>query len=155
MGNFDAASIEQLKRLPCIFAYEAYNLAPKFGRLREISTRPGRIRIRYEIRPVEPFLSQFDLSELSHELDIRPFELGRAHWAVKDIDLVRALRTKGIVLPDWAGMTRHPVNITTHQFDVGLSFPGEARSLVEGVTSELHIYSGTMHTSTTQTIRLS
>ena len=57
LGNFDAASIAQLKRLPCIFAYESYTLAPKFGRLREISKRPGRIRIRYEIHPVEPFLS--------------------------------------------------------------------------------------------------
>jgi hypothetical protein len=138
LGDFEATSIDELKRMPCIFAHQGYTLDPKFGRLREISKRPGRIRIRYEIHPVESFLSQSDLIELSHELDIAQWELGRMHWAVKDIDLARALRRKGAVLPDWAIMTRNPVNITTHQFDVGLSFPGEARPLVAGIASELN-----------------
>jgi hypothetical protein len=137
LGDFDAAAIEELKRLPCIFAYEGFDNPPKFGVLRNITKRPREVRLEYEIHVVEPFLSVSDLQELKVALDIGRWELGRTHWAVKDVNLHRALHSKGIILPTWARDVKKAVDITIHSFDVSLSFPGEARVLVEQVASEL------------------
>jgi hypothetical protein len=50
-GELDTGSFAELKRLPCIFAFEAGNrLAPKFGLLRDITKRQGNVRLDYEFR---------------------------------------------------------------------------------------------------------
>jgi hypothetical protein len=137
LGDLDAAAIAELKRLRCIFAYEGFQTPPKFGVLRTITKRPQEVRLEYEIHVVDPFLSVSDLEELKVALDIGKWELGRTHWAVKDVNLSKALRSKGIILPPWAVREINKVDITTHSFDVGLSFPGEARDFVEQVASAL------------------
>lgn len=140
-GELDAASVAELKRLPCIFAYEKANgLAPKFGVIRDIAKRQVRreeVRIEYEIRHLDPFLSAEDLLSLSFELDIQKYELNRSHWAVKDVDLPKELHAKGLILPHWTRGISKAVDISTHSFDVALSFPGEVRAYVEQVVPEL------------------
>ena len=137
-GSLDAASIGKLTRLPCIFCYEAFHdLAPKFGTIREIASRQGLVRIEYEIQSINPFLSASDLQNLNFELDIGKWELNRTHWAVKDVNLPRELKRVGITLPSWVQEVERSVDISTHSFDVALSFPGEARRLVEQVAMEL------------------
>jgi hypothetical protein len=74
---------------------------------------------------------------MSFDLDIEKWELNRTHWAVKDINLPKELRPKGIILPPWARDMTRAVDITTHSFDVALSFPGEVRPLVERIALEL------------------
>ena len=42
IGTLDEAAVSELKRLPCIFTYEAFNqLAPKFGLIRDIMRAAG------------------------------------------------------------------------------------------------------------------
>jgi hypothetical protein len=65
LGDLDAAAIEELKQLPCIFAYEGFQTSPKFGVLRTITKRPREVRLEYEIHVVDPFLSVSDLEELN------------------------------------------------------------------------------------------
>jgi hypothetical protein len=138
LGELDAAAVAELKRLPCIFAYEAPSKkAPKFGVLRNITKRQGEVRIEYETQPLVPFLTAEDLSAMSFDLDIGKWELNRTHWAVKDINLPKELRSKGIILPAWARDVTRAVDITTHSFEVALSFPGEVRPLVERIALEL------------------
>jgi len=74
---------------------------------------------------------------MSFDLDIGKWELNRSHWAVKDVNLPKELRSRGIVLPPWARDVNKAVDITTHSFEVALSFPGEVRSLVEQIALEL------------------
>lgn len=75
-GELNDAAISELKRLPCIFAYEAFNLlAPKFGLIRDIAKRQGQVRIEYELQTVDPFLSADDLEQLTFELDIGKWEM--------------------------------------------------------------------------------
>jgi hypothetical protein len=137
-GELDGTAFGELKRLPCIFAYEAgHKKAPKFGLLRDIKKRQSQILIEYEIKDVDPFLSAEDLSALSIELDISPWELNRTHWAVKDVNLARELKARGISLPAWARVFTKAVDITTHVFDVALSFPGEVRIVVDQIAFEL------------------
>lgn len=138
-GALDEEALKELTRLPSIFAYEAgCKLDPKFGIIREVTVRRGQVRIEYEIIPVDPFLVAADFDALSFELDIGNWEMNRTHWAVKNVNLPKELHAaRGIVLPSWTQQAGRAVDITRHTFDVGLSFPGEARGLVEQVAREL------------------
>jgi hypothetical protein len=138
LGDLDASAVADLKRLPCIFAYEKPNtMDPHFGVLRDITYRQGEVKIEYELQPLTPFITAEDLSAMSSALDISKWELNRTHWAVKDVNLPKELRAKGIILPTWAHDLTKAVDISTHSFEVALSFPGEARSLVEQISLEL------------------
>lgn len=137
-GSFSPSAVVELRRYPCIFAYESSNhLDPVFGRIRDITARQNQVRVSYDIVPVTPFITAEQLSSLLFELDIGRWELNRTHWALKSVSLAKELRTHGIILPDWASIAGGTVDVTTHQFDVALSFPGEARDLVEAIASEL------------------
>lgn len=136
--KLDATAVRELQRLPCIFAYEAAcKKSPKFGVLRSITKRQDEVRIEYEIKDIDPFLSAKDLSSLALALDISEWEMNRTHWAVKNVNLAKELKEHGINLPAWARDLAKAVDITKHSFDVGLSFPGEVRAVVEQIAREL------------------
>lgn len=137
-GNLDTNSIAELRRAPCIFAYEiGCKLPPKFGYLTDIVQRQGQVRIEYEVHDVEPFLVADDLERMTFELDIGKLELYRTHWAVKEVNLPKELHAKGITLPSSVRDVANAVDISSHVFDVALSFPGEARPLVEKIAQEM------------------
>ena len=137
-GALEAAQIDQLRRLPCIFAYEAGNkLDPHFGIIRDVTVRAKNVRVDYELHPLDVFLTAEQLEEMNFELEIGKWELSRTHWAVKDVDLAAELNRKGIILPRWAAHAGPRINLADHQFDVALSFPGEARDYVEQVAQHL------------------
>ncbi len=137
--NLTADNVNELRRLPCIFAYESFNNQnPKFGVLRDVTKRQGKAEIEYDILCLDTFLTVADLSDtLAFELDISKWEMNRTHWAVKNINLAKELHPKGIVLPHWARTASKAVDITTHEFDVALSFPGEIRNYIEPIAAEL------------------
>jgi AbiJ N-terminal domain 3 len=113
LGRLDEAAITELKRLPCLFAFETFrNMPPKFGAIRDLIKRRAEIRVQFEILVVTPFLSAQDIENLSSELDIGKWEMNRTHWAVKDVDLPKALKALGIVLPTWSLDTADPVRIS-------------------------------------------
>ena len=137
-GALEAAQIDQLRRLPCIFAYESGNkLDPHFGLIRDVTVRAKSVRVDYELHPLDVFLTAEQLKEMNFELEIGKWELNRTHWAVKDVDLAAELNRKGIILPRWAAHAGPRINLADHQFDVALSFPGEARDYVEQVAQHL------------------
>ena len=137
-GKLDSSSIAELTRFPCIFAYEAFNkLPPHFGIIHHVAKRQGQVRLEYNLQVCDPFLTARDLESMKFELDIGKWELNRTHWAVKDVNLPKELKSRGILLPAWAGEVGKGVDLSTHEFDVALSFPGESRELVEKVAIEL------------------
>jgi hypothetical protein len=137
-GSLKADSIAELKRAPCIFAYETgHKLPPKFGYIREVIERQGQVRIEYALHRVDPFLSSEDFEGMTFELDIGKLELYRTHWAVKEVNLPKELHSKGITLPSSIRDITNAVDISKHVFDVALSFPGETRPLVEKIAQEL------------------
>ena len=101
-GALDASQISQLRSLPCIFAYERWETAPKFGFIRDVIVQESqaKVKIKYDLIEDERFLTADELDELAVALDISRWERGRTHWAVKDVDLYRVLLdAKGISLP--------------------------------------------------------
>ena len=137
LGDLDAGAVDRIVRLPCLFAYEQVCAKePLFGVVRRVVVGDREVRIEYEIVPVAPFLTQAQFMGLGAELAIEDFEFHRTHWAVKEVDLGRVLAQAGVTLPP-ADSWRSPVNISTHQFDVGLSFPGEVRPYVRDIAQQL------------------
>lgn len=137
-GALDENAVKELQRLPCIFAYELMNdLPPKFGVILDVTKRQKQVRIEYELIDLDKFLSCQDLNDLAFDLDISGWELNRTHWAVKDVNLAKELKAIGISLPNWVRNVAKSVDITTHVFDVALSFPGEVRPFVEKIVEEL------------------
>ena len=139
LGQFSPEQVRELCSFPCVFAYEKdVGKGPKFGVLRSVKPRSSeRLQIEYKLIPCKPFASAEDIESLSKLLDIRGWELQRTHWAVKDIDLARELRRRGIELPGWAKGPTRSLDIGRHRFQVALSFPGEHRIFVERVAAEL------------------
>ncbi len=114
-AELDATAIGELQRFPCIFAYESgCKKPPRFGVIRNITKRQEQVRIEYVIKDFEPFLTVDDLTTLAFELDIEKYEMNRTHWAVKDVDLVRELRARGISLPGWARNIRKALSKKNH-----------------------------------------
>jgi ribosomal protein L32 len=102
-GYFTQSQVNEIKRFPCVFAYEAScKKDPKFGLIRDITTRRGKVKIEYEIIELEKFLTHSDISDMLFDLDISKWEMNRTHWAIKDVNLSKELASKDIRLPQWA-----------------------------------------------------
>jgi len=125
LGELDTSAVADLKSLHCILAYEGPNkIDPHFGILSNIIKRQGEVKIEYGLQPPTPLLTAEELSAIAFELDIIKWELNRIYWAVKDVKQPKGLRAKGIILPAWARDVSKAVDISTHSFEVSLSFPG-------------------------------
>ncbi len=99
-ASLNKNQVEQLKQLPCIFAYEAHQKRnPKFGFITEILNRHGEVRISYTVIEVNNFITLDQFADTGFDLDIADFYFNRTHWAVKDVDLFRELGKLGIDLP--------------------------------------------------------
>jgi hypothetical protein len=85
-GNLDAGNHDELRRLPCICAYEAgCRKDPKFGVFRNVTVRRGMAKIEYDIIEIEQFPTEEDLRDdgLAFDLDISKWEMNRTHWHLK------------------------------------------------------------------------
>jgi len=138
LGSLSDSAVEQILRMPCVFGYEAvHKINPHFGRIRTLTSRQGKARIEYDLIHLDMFISYEVLNDNRFDLDISEWELNRTHWAIKNVDLASELQRLGVVLPAWCRRPGNTVNITSHSFQVALSFPGEVRRYVESVAKSL------------------
>jgi hypothetical protein len=97
-SELSQVQLDQLYALPALFAYETgVQKNARLGRISRIRFRGSEVRIEYTFSEELPEITPKELKELVWELDIGSFELGRTHWAVKDVDLVAALETAGLI----------------------------------------------------------
>ena len=137
-GKFTRAQINAIRRFPCIFAYEAYcKKDPKFGLIQDITKRQDQVKIDYKIIELDRFLTHSEILNMLFELDIGKWEMNRTHWAIKDVNLAKELSDKKIALPAWTRTDSKTIDITKHDFEVALSFPGGFREYVESIAEEL------------------
>src|SRR3569623_2551966 len=90
-------AIEELKRIPTLFAYEGKTMDLRVGRITSITDRKNRVFFEFafdeRIAPIP-----FDTIEPAFlRLDISDWELSRTHWAVKNEDLISILADEGII----------------------------------------------------------
>ena len=137
-GEFTQEQVDLIRRFPCIFAYESgWNKDPKFGIIKDITSRQGKVKIEYELIDLPSFITHSDLEEMLFELDISDWEMNRTHWAIKDVNLPKELLAKGVRLPNWTRSEPKAVDISKHVFDVAFSFPGEVREYVQSIAAEV------------------
>lgn len=121
--KLDKEQVDEIKRMPCIFAYEDFCDKPEgfIGYITDITKRQGKIKITYD--KIETITLE-DLHKLKFELDINEWEFRRTHWAIKKVELNKELQVIGLSLK-----SNQPVDSTEDSIDVAVTFSGEARSL--------------------------
>ena len=93
-----AEQIEQLKRLPALFAYEGFDQDVRLGTIGRIEDRGNIVRISYTFDDSIPPISFERLRPLLLKLDINVRgEKHRTHWAIKDEDLLGILVGAGVI----------------------------------------------------------
>lgn len=80
--------------VPALFASEGTSSGTplaRVGRITRVGLVSGAYKIEYELDRDIPGIHNATLDALSGRLSIERWELGRTHWAVKDIDLFQVL----------------------------------------------------------------
>lgn len=137
-GELSEEQVDSIRQFPCIFAYESSRKKdPKFGFIKDITSRQGKVKIEFEILELPKFLTHQCVMEMLFELDITEWEMNRTHWAIKKVNLSKELLAKKITIPSRQSSESKVIDVSEHIFDVALSFPGEVRSYVQDLASEL------------------
>lgn len=133
------ANVAELKKYPCIFCYEkSCEKNPYVGFIKDITRRSKKTQFEYEIVIIDKFLTHEDLVAMMFDLDImHEWEIGRTHWALKDVNLPKELAKKHIQLPISILRMATAVDVTKQVFEVAFSFPSDARSQIESIVLEL------------------
>lgn len=103
LSSITPAVIEKLKAWPVLCTYElpVFEIdSPRharIGRLTDLQPRGANLRIVCEFDASIPPISATQLKEILWKLDIERSEISTTHWAVKNIDLLAALRNAGIL----------------------------------------------------------
>jgi len=110
-------TIEQLKSLPCLFAYEGTKKNVRIGYLTEIKDRGRNILIQYTFYDDIPEIPFSTIEPISPLLDIRDWEMNRTHWAVKDEDLLKILQEYNIIAIDDSLLAKsgHKLSLSTEK----------------------------------------
>lgn len=137
LAKLDTATIEELKSLPTLFAYEGDDKEVRIGYIRRIRERGRTILVEYEFDEKIASFTFSKLHALRSKLDIQSWEMSRTHWAVKDEDLFEILASAGLVDTSYVGVGRPPGRVEEMRFKVALSFPGERREYVAAVAAEV------------------
>ncbi len=85
-SDFSKKSIEQLKKIPCIFAYErSLKKDAVIGYIKNIEVQQTNIRIDYDLCGESIAFENF--VQLSELLDMGSWEWSRTHWTIKKANL--------------------------------------------------------------------
>jgi len=141
--SLSARVIEELKSYPALFAYEG-RIADegrikdlRVGYIRRIKERSRSVLIEYEFETGIAPIPAGRIVDLMVPLDIEKWEWTRTHWAIKDEDLLSILHAAGLVDASFVSAVGPAGRVEETRFKVALSFPGEKRTFVEAVATEL------------------
>lgn len=85
-GFLTADAIENIKRIPCLFAVENHVHERVYvGRIERISVRQRDVRIRFSL--TGDYIDYDDYRNMESILDMSPLEFSRTHWTIKDADI--------------------------------------------------------------------
>lgn len=85
-GSLGKNEIDQLKTIPCIFAYEQVHHKDAYlGFITNISVRQANVKIAYVLSGEK--IRFEDFINLSERLDFGTWELNRTHWTIKNVEI--------------------------------------------------------------------
>lgn len=86
-SDFSIESIQELVKVPCVFAYEKmHKLDANIGYIKNIEFYQNGIRIDYEL--TGQVIAFNDLMQLTDMLDMSTWEWNRTHWTLKKTNLI-------------------------------------------------------------------
>ena len=89
----DGPDFDALRKLPCLFTYEGFDVVGSIGRISEVRSVNRRFEITYSLPTIYPEV-RLNGERVFEALGMgtnRCFERGRTHWAVKDVDLFEVI----------------------------------------------------------------
>lgn len=99
--NTDTDTINKIKSLPCIFAYESRcKMNARLGWIEEIRVRDKKILFKYIIDQDIAEIPYNYFDEYTWDFDIENWEMNRNHWAFKNVDLRSILVKRGLLGED-------------------------------------------------------
>lgn len=99
-GSLTVNQISEIKKFPCIFAYETQcKKDPKFGYLTDITERQNKVRLEINFIETPSFITHDGFLNYDFDLDISNWEYNRTHWAIKDVDLYKFFEKNNIKMP--------------------------------------------------------
>ena len=90
----NSVDLDRLMKLPTLFVEETSgqgNQIAKVGYIHRARINHDEIHFDFSFDEMVPVISNKRLEDIKSELDIESFEFTRTHWAVKNIDLFKAL----------------------------------------------------------------
>lgn len=127
-------NFEELRKYPCLFAYETSLKKPAhIGWITRVRRNGADVRVEYRFEEEYPPVDYEDILEMKWELSLTDWEMGRSHWAVKEENLSEALESKDYPSILSEATNTEIIDVETQHFDVALSFPGEIRNDVKKV----------------------
>ncbi|MDR3017002.1 MAG: FRG domain-containing protein [Delftia acidovorans] len=98
-SNITSEVIEQLKKMPCLCAYEGeYDI--RVAKVKSIEVQAGSVRIEIDFDNRIPPIPFDDFSKHKKRFGIHEWEFSRTHWAIKSGDLLEKLRESSIAFVD-------------------------------------------------------
>lgn len=83
-ASLDTTSIERLKSIPCIFAYEGWcKKDARIGKILDISVRQNDVKIDFEL--TDEIIDYETFSGMAQLLDFGSWEMNRTHWTIKNV----------------------------------------------------------------------
>lgn len=81
-SNLSMEAIEEIKKLPCLFAYEkSHKLDAYIGFIKNIDSYQKGIKIDYEL--TGQIIAFDNLMQITELLDMATWEWNRTHWTIK------------------------------------------------------------------------
>ncbi len=136
-SQLSATAIEAIKAVPALFIYEGEKGDVRVGYIRNVREGGRSIRLEYQFDQDIPAFPFAKLKNYTTKLHIEGWELGRTHWAIKEVDLFDILTSAGIIGQSFRYSAGQFGKVEEMQFKVALSFPGEHREYVAEVAKEL------------------
>ncbi len=85
--SLDSNAINELKKLPTLFAVERENADTRIGKITKIKVQPEYLRIYYKFSEKHYPLTKGVLQKNWQKLNISDWEFYRTHWAIKECDI--------------------------------------------------------------------
>lgn len=121
-----AETIAELCSIPTLFVYELDLNKPEsfIGRITNISQTSGGVTLTFEIDRSAPRISRENLLRMQITLGISdPNEINRTHWALKDIDLIKVIKS---VYPSYSEQRSPTVDASRYRIESCLGEGGQA-----------------------------
>lgn len=134
-----AIRFDELRRYPCLFMDEGVDeQVAQIGHVVGTTVERGEVRFEYALENGIPAMRNNQIYARAGDFGMDNWEFSRTHWAVKDIDLYRAVLRTGTIERQKPRVfnIQIPEQILPRQISVMMPFDGTSAGVYEAIKAE-------------------